>query len=79
MLVLNNRVIICWGCCGHTVYDGRIIKLPITYNVIYSVLTSTKNISNSICNRVEIVNNSTLSFSRSGGYNVTGWYACIGI
>lgn len=79
MLVLNNRVIICWGYCGDTLYSNKIIMLPITYNVIYSALCSTKNTSNSVCNRVKIVNTGSLNFSRSGGTDVSGWYACIGI
>lgn len=71
-------VLMCWGYCGDTTYISKDITLPITFNQIFSALSSTKDTSDAINNRIKIKNLSTLNFSRSGEYNVTGWFLIIG-
>lgn len=71
-------VLMQWGYCGDTTYNTKEITLPIAFNQIFSALSSTKDISDAINNRIKIKNLSTITFSRSGGYNITGWFLIIG-
>ena len=79
VLDINNGLVLCYGYCGDSTYANKTITLPIVYNQIFSAISSTKNTTNALCNRIEIKNLSTLYFSRADVYNVTGWYFIIGI
>lgn len=68
-----------YGKCSDSTYDNIIINLPLSYsNIRYTLMSSTYNLPNVVCNRCEIRNESQVRFTRSGSYNVTGWYLTIG-
>ena len=68
-----------FGKCSDTVYNYINITLPLSYsNTSYCVVNSTRDDSNAVCNRTLIKDINVVYFSRSGGYNVTGWYCTIG-
>lgn len=69
----------CWGYCGDKTYTDKEITLPITFNQIFSAISSTKNTPDAVNNRIAIKDLSTLKFARSDIYNVTGWFLIIGI
>lgn len=68
-----------FGCCSNTVYDAKIITLPLSYsNMNYTAISSTRNTSDAVCNRIEIKSTNSINLNRSGSTNVTGWYLTIG-
>ena len=63
---------------GATVFNQRIITLPITYSNICSVTMGLKNIPETINIRANITSTSQITFTRTSSKNVTGWYMAIG-
>lgn len=77
-LDINNGLMHCWGFAGNSVFNGKTITIPITFHNNYIITIGTLNSSNSVNMRVDKVNNSQIFLSRSGSYNVSGWYLCVG-
>ena len=63
---------------GATVFNQRIITLPISYSNICSVTMGLKNIPETINIRADITSTSQITFTRTSSKNVTGWYMAIG-
>ena len=69
----------CWGFCGQQTFSDKTITLPITFSSSsYVVCTATLNTSNTINMRVQINSPNQIGFNRTGAYNGSGWYFCIG-
>ena len=77
-MVINNSLTICFGNAGDSTFNEKIITLPITYKKIFSVTTTTKNITNAVNMRTSILSTSQIKFWRADNINITGWYMVIG-